>query len=83
MNLDQGRRYDLEELYDLYQDAPHSKRRQQIEKMMSEIVHEDGASRELRDKMIKAMRANDLRAKRYFMEELLKLKQDKLYGRRF
>lgn len=83
MNLDASRKYDLEELQEVWRKEPQRRYRDEIEKMMSEIIHQSGASRELRDNLIRAVRANDSRAKRYYTDKLLLIKQDKENGRQF
>ena len=83
MNLDQGRRFDLEELYKIYKKEPSTHRRQKVEKTMSDIIHQTKGSRELRDKLIKAVRAGDQRAFKYYENQLLLLKQEQEHGRQF
>jgi len=82
-NIDISRKYDLEELQEIYRKETNSHYRLEIEKIMSDIIHQSGASHELRNKLIAAVRANDNRAKRYFTDKLLLMKQEKEHGRQF
>jgi len=50
---------------------------------MSDIIHQTKGSRELRDKLIKAVRAGDQRAFKYYENQLLLLKQEQEHGRQF
>ena len=83
MNLDQSRKFDLEELYKIYKKEPSTHWRQKVEKTMNDIIHQSKGSRELRDKLIKAVRVGDHRAFKYYENKLLLLKQEHEHGRQF
>lgn len=73
MQLDYGRQNDLEELHDAYQKEKSSFWREQIEKAISKIMQESGSSRQLRDELIKSIRAGDRTHIRWCQEEIRRL----------
>lgn len=70
MQLDQGREIDLEMLYSDYQSEQSKHGRELIEKTISKILNESGASRRLRDELIRATRVNDRNQMEYLRLEL-------------
>ena len=77
MNLDYGRINDLEELYSMYQKVRTTGEKKKLEKIMDGILRQSKATRQLRDELVKAVRADDIiRAKRCRLE-LRRLKADK------
>jgi len=83
MKDDWTRKADLEELHQLLKKEPEKRYRNTIERRISDIVHQSGASRELRDKLVRAFRAGDERARKYYENKLLLLKQENEYGQQF
>jgi hypothetical protein len=81
-HFDIGRRQDLIDLENRYKKADTSERFY-IERTFTQIMRESGKTRQLRDKMIQALRGDDRRAVNYYREELLKLKQDETWGEQF
>jgi len=82
-NLDYSRKYDLEELYVEWKKEPQKRFRDELEKIMSDIIHQSGASREFRDKLIQTIRSGDHRARKYYENKLLLIKQEKENGKQF
>lgn len=78
--IDAGRKYDLEELYNLRKNAKNAMERERFEKVADKIMRENGAVREVREKLIKAVRGNDIRAIKRFNYELRKIQADQTYG---
>ena len=77
MQLDQGREIDLEMLYSDYQSERTRFGKELIEKTISKIMNESGASRRLRDELIKATRVNDRNQMEYLRHELRKVDADR------
>lgn len=77
MQLDYGRSQDLEMLYEDYQKEKSSYWRGRIEQTMSQILSESGASRQLRDELIRATRVKDKTHMEYCRLELRRLEADK------
>jgi len=81
MNLDQGRKFDLDEMWSDYQDTKSIYKKKNIEKTMSQILHQSKASGKIREEMIKAMRANDLNRIAYCSEQMRKMEADRVNNR--
>ena len=77
MQLDHGRQTDLETLYDDYRKESSLYWRQRIEQAMSKILNESGASRQLRDELIRATRVNDRNRMDYVRAEIRRLEANK------
>ena len=60
--VDKSRQYDLEELYHLRKSAKNGIERERYEKVANKIMRENGAVREIREKLIKAVRSDDIRS---------------------
>lgn len=78
MQLDYGRQQDLELLYSDYLKEPSPYWREQLEKAMDKILSESGASRQLRDELIRATRVNDRSRMEYLRVELRRLDAEKV-----
>lgn len=78
MQLDYGRLNDLDELYLDYRKEKSSYWKNRIEQTISKILAESGASRQLRDELIKATRAGDKNRMRFCREELRRLDAEKV-----
>jgi len=68
--LDDSRKYDLEELSELWRKAPNSYHRDHWEKIINKIMRESGEIREAREELIQAIRSGDRRHVRYVHEKL-------------
>ena len=77
MQLDYGRQQDMEELYDAYASETSPYKREQIEKTMNKILSESGATRQLRDELIRATRVNDRDRMDYLRLELRRVEAEK------
>lgn len=77
MQLDYGRQQDMEELYDAYESETSPFRREQIEKSMNKILSESGATRQLRDELIRATRTNNRERMEYLRIELRRVEAEK------
>ena len=77
MQLDYGRQIDLETLYADYAKEKSLHWRQRIEQTISKILSESGASRQLRDELIRATRVNDRNRMDYLRQELRRLDANK------
>jgi len=78
MNLDYGRKADLDELYDAYQGARSSTEKQKVERLMNTILMENKATRQLRDELMKAVRASDIIRATRCRNELRRIKADEV-----
>lgn len=76
MQLDYGRQQDLEMLYKEYQGANSSVKRR-IESTMESIMSESGATRKLRDELIKATRVNHRPRMERCREELRRIQAER------
>jgi hypothetical protein len=81
--LDYGRKNDLEEIYLHIKEARSSGEREHWERLASKILRESGATRELREKMLKAVRTGDRWAVRSFSNQLERLQERELNGHYF
>ena len=77
MQLDISRQHDLETLYEDYNKEKSLYWRNRIEQTMSQIMSESGASRQLRDELIRATRVNDRNRMDYLRLELRRLDANK------
>ena len=77
MQLDYSRQHDLDDLYDIYLSETSPYRREEIEKFINKILSESGATRQLRDQLIRATRANDITAMEYLRLELRQIEANK------
>lgn len=77
MQLDYSRQHDLEELYDIYNSETSPYKREQIEKSINKILSESGATRQLRDELIRATRVNDRARMEYLRIELRQIEANK------
>ena len=78
MQLDYGRQQDMEELFRSHESETSPYWREQIEKSMNKILSESGASRRLRDELIRATRVNDRNRMDYLRLELRRLDAEKV-----
>lgn len=78
MNLDQGRKYDLDEMWKDYQDTKSIYKKREIEKAMSQILYESKANVKIRDELIRAVRAGDVNRATYIRTEMRKQQADKV-----
>ena len=83
MDLDLGRKFDLEDIYLQIKEARSSSEREHWERLMARILRESKATRELREKMIQAVRIDDRRAVRYYSQKLEEEQQDEYGGHYF
>lgn len=77
MQLDYGRQIDLDQLYSDYQSEKSYYWRTRIEETMNKILSESGASRRLRDELIRATRVNDINRMDYLRTEIRRLDAEK------
>lgn len=77
MQLDYSRQNDLEALYEDYHKEKSIYWKNRIEQIMSQIIGESGATRQLRDELIRATRANDRTRMEYCRIELRRLEANK------
>ncbi len=70
MDLDYGRKLDLEELTIALRDAKSSSAREYYKRLINKIVNESTNIRSLRDNLIKAMRSNDINLVRRFEAQI-------------
>ena len=77
MNLDYGRKADLDELYHAFQRAGTSSEKRKIEDLMNGILQQSKATRQLRDELVKAVRAGDIIRATRCRNELRRQKADK------
>lgn len=77
MQLDYGRQQDLEDLYDVYENETSPYKREQIEKSINKILSESGATRQLRDELIRATRVSDRSRMEYLRLELRQIEANK------
>lgn len=80
-NIDFGRTQDLEELYQEYQHA-HGSEKQEIERLMGEIIRQSSGTYKLRDEMLRAFRVGDQNHVKYCREELRRLRAQEVAGSR-
>lgn len=79
--IDYGREQDLEQLYLDYQQA-RGQRREEIERLMSEIIRQSKGTYELRRDLIEATRAGDKNRVNYCREELRRIRAQETSGMR-
>ena len=79
--MDKSRQYDLEELYHLRKSAKNGMEREKYEKVAVKIMRENGAVRERREKLIKAVRSDDIRLIKRLNHELRMIQADQTYGK--
>ena len=77
MQLDYGRKSDLDELFIDYQKEKRPYWKNRIERTMSDILNESGASRQLRDELIRCARVNDHNRMNYLRTEIRRLDAEK------
>jgi len=77
MQLDYGRKADLDELFIDYQKEKSPYWKNRIERTMGDILGESGASRELRDELIRCARVSDLNRMNYLRNELRRIQAEK------
>jgi len=79
--MDDSRKYDLEELMDLYKYAPNAYKRDEVERIITKIMRETPEIRESREELIEAIRRGDRRHVRYVQEKLRYLERQMTGGR--
>jgi hypothetical protein len=79
--MDDSRKYDLEELMNLYKHAPSQAKRDELERIITKIMRESGAVRERRQELIEAIRHGDRRHVRYVQEIIRKMDMDQYGGK--
>ena len=79
--VDKSRQYDLKELYHLRKSAKNGMEREKYEKVAANIMRENGAVRERREKLIKAVRSDDIRSIKRINHELRMIQADQTYGK--
>lgn len=70
MSIDNTRKYDLEELYRMRKHAVNSMERDRYDHTIGEIMRASGATVSMREKLVQAIRNDDIRAIKYFNNEL-------------
>ena len=83
MNLDNGRKTDLEDIYLQIKNARSLSEREHWERLADKILRESGATRTLREKMLQAVRADDRRAVHYYSQQLIRLQEEESHGHYF
>ena len=79
--VDKSRQYDLEELYHLRKSAKNGMEREKYEKVAANIMRENGAVRERREQLIKAVRSDDIRSIKRLNHELRMIQANQTYGK--
>jgi len=79
--MDKSRQYDLEELYHLRKSAKNGMEREKYEKAAANIMRENGAVRERREQLIKAVRSDDIRSIKRLNHELRMIQANQTYGK--
>ncbi len=79
--MDDSRRYDLEELMNLYKYAPNAYERHRVEEIIRKIMRETPEIRDRRKDLIDAIRSGDRRHVRYIQEKLRYLEKNMTGGR--
>jgi RNase P protein component len=79
-NIDHGRKFDLEELYNDREKSKNAYERDQIDRRINKIMREADLYYEDRKDLIKAVRSGDLKSINYFQHKINKRKQDMTYG---
>jgi len=79
--VDKSRQYDLKELYHLRKSAKNGMEREKYEKAAANIMRENGAVRERREELIKAVRSDDIRSIKRINHELRMIQADQTYGK--
>ena len=77
MQLDYGRQNDLEQLWNDYSKEKSPFWREKIERTMDSILAESGASRQLRDELIRVTRVGDLNRMNFIRTEMRRLEAEK------
>jgi len=78
MNLDYGRKLDLDEMWKDYHNTKSIYKKKQIEKAMSQILYEAKTNVKIRDELIRAVRAGDKNRATYIRNEMRKQQADKV-----
>lgn len=81
--MDGTRRADLETLYKSREKAETLQERQTIERIINNINNEDDFERSYRERLVRAVKANDRMSIKKFSEILFNHHQQKLNGRQF
>lgn len=76
-----SRKFDLEELYELWRKAPNSYWRDEYAKTIDKILRETGEVRQYREELVMAMRVGDRRHIKYCQERLNRIRQNQTHGR--
>lgn len=79
--MDIGRKFDLEELYKMRNEAPNAYWRDQCEAQMAKILRENPQIRESREELIRAVRNKDQRHVHYVQAKINYLRQSETGGR--
>lgn len=80
-DLDYGRKMDLEELSRAMQKANSVSEREHYEKIMWRIMGESQPIRSLRNELIKAMRAGDIRKIKRIEKHIHYIRSEETYGK--
>jgi len=83
MNLDYGRKIDLDSLYLAYQKASSPMEKRCIEDAVKKIRTETPEESKIREILIKAVRGNDTYSIKKYSEILNRNKHNRLNGRQF
>jgi len=83
MDIDYGRKFDLEEIYLQIKQAKSSDEKKHWEKLFQRVLNESRATGKLRENLIRAVRGNDRRAVRYYSQKLENLQQEQYGGHYF
>lgn len=81
--LDYGRKNDIEDLYLHVKNAKSSSERNYWQKLINKILNESKATRELREKLLRAVHSDDRQAVRFYSDQLERLQQEELHGHYF
>lgn len=77
---DKTRKHDLEELYELRKHSKNGFERDMYDRTINTIMRESGATAAVREKLVMAIRNNDLRAIKYFNQELDRIRAHETNG---
>jgi RNA polymerase-binding transcription factor DksA len=78
---DPTRKHDLEELHKLRKSARNQMERNRYDSTIGKIMTESRATGSTRQKLVQAVRNNDIRAIKRFNHELTVIKQNETYGK--
>lgn len=78
MKSDISRKADIDELLKEISGKVSPSRKQYLERVLDRVLNESKETRQLRDKLVMAVKANDKNSKNYLTDQLLRMRREQI-----